>query len=109
MAEVEGIREKGIFDRIKDKFSNIKLLTAKKENQISNDKDENKANENKANAQKQKAIQLINSDRKKEGIREQIEVDNTNNKIEEAALKAEEKRLSENVQNYLGENTSKDR
>ena len=109
LAEVEGIREKGIFDRIKDKFSNIKLLTAKKENQISNDKDENKANENKANAQKQKAIQLINSDRKKEGIREQIEVDNTNNKIEEAALKAEEKRLSENVQNYLGENTSKDR
>ena len=104
LAEVEGIREKGIFDRIKDKFSNIKLLTAKKENQISNDKDENKAN-----AQKQKAIQLINSDRKKEGIREQIEVDNTNNKIEEAALKAEEKRLSENVQNYLGENTSKDR
>ena len=80
------------------------MLTAKKENQISNDKDENKAN-----AQKQKAIQLINSDRKKEGIREQIEVDNTNNKIEEAALKAEEKRLSENVQNYLGENTSKDR
>lgn len=109
LAEVEGIREKGIFDRIKDKFSNIKLLTAKKENQISNDKDENKANENKVDAQKQKAIQLINSDRKKEGIREQIEVDNTNNKIEEAALKAEEKRLSENVRNYLGENTSKDR
>lgn len=79
IADLEGIDEKGIFDRMKDIFSNKKLLAAKEEQKENGEKI--------ANSQKQKTISLINQDREKGGLREEIKVDNRGNRIEQEALK----------------------
>ena len=79
IADLEGINEKGIFDRMKDIFSNKKLLAAKEEQKEHGEKI--------ANSQKQKTISLINQDREKGGLREEIKVDNRGNRIEQEALK----------------------
>lgn len=99
IASLEGISEKGIFDKIKEKvskFKDIKLLNAKKDTKALTSGVNTRAQE-----QKQKTIGLINQDRKKYGIRDSIKVDNKDNRIEENAQKQQKE-----TQEQLGREVS---
>ena len=99
IASLEGISEKGIFDKIKEKvskFKDIKLLNAKKDTKALTSGVNTRAQE-----QKQKTIGLINQDRKEYGIRDSIKVDNKDNRIEENAQKQQKE-----TQEQLGREVS---
>ena len=99
IASLEGISEKGIFDKIKEKvskFKDIKLLNTKKDTKALTSGVNTRAQE-----QKQKTIGLINQDRKEYGIRDSIKVDNKDNRIEENAQKQQKE-----TQEQLGREVS---
>lgn len=104
LAELEGISEKSFFDNIKETFAkiqNTKLLKGKEEI-----KTLSSGSENSVKTQKQKTIDLINEDRRKDGVRAAIKIDNENNKLEENAQKMEketQEMMKDNVKEIINE------
>lgn len=100
IASLDGISEKGIFDKIKDKFSklkNIKLLKGKEEQKALESGENTKAQD-----QKSKAIDLIQKDREQLGLRDRVKVENNNNEIErrvQEVQKETEEQIGKDVQN----------
>ena len=100
IATLDGISEKGLFEKIKDKFSkfkNIKLLKGKEEQKALESGEKTKAQDQKA-----KTIDLIQKDREQLGLRDRVKVENNNNEIErrvQEVQKETEEQIGRDVQN----------
>lgn len=90
IAGLEGINAKGFFETMISKIKSTKLLNGHKQL-----KQLNSGEKTRAQNEKQKTIDLINQDRKAYGLRDQIKVDNKDNKIEKAAQKREQHKNEE--------------
>ena len=90
IAGLEGINAKGFFETMISKIKSTNLLNGHK--QV---KKLNSGEKTRAQNEKQKTIDLINQDRKAYGLRDQIKVDNKDNKIEKAAQKREQHKNEE--------------
>ena len=86
IAELNGISEKGIFEDMISKIKGTKLFGAKTKVKALDDGEKTKAQEH-----KQKTIKLINEDRRLDGLRDEIKVDNRGNRIEKNAIEEHKK------------------
>ncbi len=94
IASLDGISEKNVFDKIKEKVSkikDIKLLNSKKDTKALTSGKNKTAQE-----QKEIAIRYINEDRELTGLRDKVKVDNKDNRIEHNALNKEKQTNKEN-------------